>query len=527
MTFLPIVERELRLASRRGWTYWLRVILGAIAVAVVGMALGFHLATGSRTAVGGAVFPWLATVLLMLCCFVGVFVTGDCLSEEKREGTLGLLFLTDLKGFDVVLGKLIATSTTTFSGLLAIFPVLGIVLLLGGVSPGEFARTLSVLVNTLFFSLAAGLLASAANVSERKSRGWTLGLILLALAGTPLIEVALATMGIGNLPPLSAASPLTSLRMASDVSYLVGPHRFWNSLLVIHLAGWLFIVIASVILPRRWREGTEPDTRRTRRPAVVVSEKLRARRRSLLDADPVTWIATRRTLPAWVFGAICSVTVVAVGAGTWAESGLGVAGVPIIAWLLGLVIRTSIVWQSTRFFSESRKSGALELLLCTPLTNRELIRGQWVAVRRHYLIPVLSVVCLYLIGAAAILWSGGSNTFPMGGLPVIGYLLGMQAYRVVRFATEVFAAISVGMLMGLIARRPGHAAGLATLFVVVLPEVAFCIPSVIVLIPLSLWAWDRVRREVRTPDGGRILVQPHPPASAPPSHRIPPLLKSE
>ena len=44
------------------------------------------------------------------CLLSGVWFTADCLSEEKREGTLGLLFLTDLKGYDVVLGKLVATS---------------------------------------------------------------------------------------------------------------------------------------------------------------------------------------------------------------------------------------------------------------------------------------------------------------------------------------------------------------------------------------------------------------------------------
>src|SRR4030095_13140978 len=113
----------------------------------------------------------LSVPLLILCSFTGVFITADCLSEEKREGTLGLLFLTDLKGYDVVLGKLIATSLASLTGLLTIFPVLGIVSFLGGVSPGEFWRVMLALLNTLFFSLATGLVASAANVSERKSRG--------------------------------------------------------------------------------------------------------------------------------------------------------------------------------------------------------------------------------------------------------------------------------------------------------------------------------------------------------------------
>ena len=68
------------------------------------------------------------------CLFSGVFLTADSLSGEKREGTLGLLFLTDLKGYDVVFGKLIATSLNGFYALLAIFPVLALPLVMGGVT---------------------------------------------------------------------------------------------------------------------------------------------------------------------------------------------------------------------------------------------------------------------------------------------------------------------------------------------------------------------------------------------------------
>src|SRR2546426_11176381 len=50
---------------------------------------------------------------------------------------------------------------SAFYGLLAILPVMAIPLLAGGVTPGEVARMVCVLINTLFFSLAAGMLVSA------------------------------------------------------------------------------------------------------------------------------------------------------------------------------------------------------------------------------------------------------------------------------------------------------------------------------------------------------------------------------
>src|SRR2546426_9229858 len=56
---------------------------------------------------------------------------------------------------------------SAFYGLLAILPVMAIPLMAGGVTPGEVARMVWVLINTLFFSLAAGMLVSA--FRDRKS----------------------------------------------------------------------------------------------------------------------------------------------------------------------------------------------------------------------------------------------------------------------------------------------------------------------------------------------------------------------
>src|SRR5208282_939788 len=91
-------------------------------------------------AIGQTLFYVIPSGAFLYCLFTGVRSTADCVSEEKREGTLGLLFLTDLKGYDVVGGKLVATSLNSFYGLTAIFPVLAIPLLMGGTTSAEFWR---------------------------------------------------------------------------------------------------------------------------------------------------------------------------------------------------------------------------------------------------------------------------------------------------------------------------------------------------------------------------------------------------
>src|SRR5437762_13702126 len=100
MTFLPIADRELRVAARKRSTFWLRVIAASVTILISAGFLGIG---GLMEAQGGGMFPlslgailfWILTWGSFVCaCFAGVFFSSDTLSEEKREGTLGLLFLT-------------------------------------------------------------------------------------------------------------------------------------------------------------------------------------------------------------------------------------------------------------------------------------------------------------------------------------------------------------------------------------------------------------------------------------------------
>jgi ABC-type transport system involved in cytochrome c biogenesis permease component len=156
MTVLPIAGRELVVAARRPGTYWLRTCVATIALAL--FYLAFQISSAPLASSGRSLFVNLGSVLLTLAMLAGVFLTADCLAAEKREGTLGLLFLTDLKGYDVVLGKLAAHSLHAVFGLLAVFPVLALPLLMGGLGSGEFWRTMLVFIVTMYMSHGLGIL---------------------------------------------------------------------------------------------------------------------------------------------------------------------------------------------------------------------------------------------------------------------------------------------------------------------------------------------------------------------------------
>src|SRR5437588_6040880 len=158
-----------------------------VAAAAILTGVFFYLANVRNPPQGIAqsIFLGLSVLALIYCLAAGRRSTADCLSQEKRDGTLGLLFLTDLKGYDVILGKLAATSLSGFYGLLAIFPILAVPLLLGGLTNGEFWRVVLILVNSFFFSLATGIFVSTLNQAARKAMALTFLLIFLFVAICP------------------------------------------------------------------------------------------------------------------------------------------------------------------------------------------------------------------------------------------------------------------------------------------------------------------------------------------------------
>src|SRR5688572_22846626 len=106
MPLWPVAAREARAAARAPRTYAWRAAVTAIGIAIIPMSLTTSAAGASP---GRAIFGGVAMLAFLYCIFGGVLRTADAIAEEKRENTLGLLFLTDLKAADVISGKLLAS----------------------------------------------------------------------------------------------------------------------------------------------------------------------------------------------------------------------------------------------------------------------------------------------------------------------------------------------------------------------------------------------------------------------------------
>jgi ABC-type transport system involved in multi-copper enzyme maturation permease subunit len=259
MTFLPIVERELRVAARRRGTIGMRMKIAGVATLCVAACFVASLIAPS-VSFGQSLFWGLSGLCLFYCLFAGRLMTADCLSREKREGTLGLLFLTDLKGYDVVLGKLAATSLDGFYVLIALIPFLAVPLLAGGMTNGELWRMALVLVNTFLFSLAVGLFVSAVSRDEQKALGANFVLFLALAAGPP----AMAGLLILSRPrhplvdELFYSCPVYAFWQCADAEFKRSPGHFWWSIATTFNLTLLLALLACRTAPRAWQDQPAP-----------------------------------------------------------------------------------------------------------------------------------------------------------------------------------------------------------------------------------------------------------------------------
>jgi ABC-type transport system involved in multi-copper enzyme maturation permease subunit len=401
MTFLPIVERELRVASRRRGTYGMRMkIAGAATLAAAVCFVVSQIAPAFSF--GYNLFWGLSGMCMIYALAAGRLMTADCLSREKREGTLGLLFLTDLKGYDVVLGKLAATSLDGFYGLLAVFPLLAVPLLVGGMTNGELWRMALVLVNTFLFSLAVGLFVSSVSRDEQQAMGANLGLLLLLAAVPAAFAGLLIASGVGPGPrvdKLFFSCPVYSFWRGADAHYKVSRGHFWWSIATTFTLTLLLVLLACRMAPRSWQDKpVSPRSRkgerrrRWRRWREGNEEKARTFRERLLAQNAYSWLAARPYLKSSYVWTSLGLMVV-----WWVFTALMIGHIDdsanfTLALLLNGMLKLWITSEAGHQLAEDKKSGAFELLLATPLTVRDMVRGQWLALRWQFLKPLTAAV---------------------------------------------------------------------------------------------------------------------------------------
>ena len=132
-----------------------------------------------------------------------------------------------------------------------------------------------------------------------------------------------------------------------------------------------------------------------------------------------------------------------------------------MALLLTATLKLWVIVEAGQRFASDREIGSMELLLCTPLTVGDYVRGQLLSLRRQFFKPAMVVLAaLAALMSVAVTRPGNSGWFPWAAAAVL-------------FAADLGAAALDAMWTGLTRKTHTRATLATVLRILVFPWVAY------------------------------------------------------
>ncbi len=455
----PIAYRELLVQARSKGLHRSRIFVSVFLLCWGGIFAAVYHFGGLIPA--GQMFPIFGSILLMLSLFGGSQSTADAISVEKREGTLGLLFLTPLKSGDVVIGKLVANGLPLVYVAITAFPLLSLVFVAGGVQGKDLITLFAATLGTLYFSTAAGLFVSSLGRDRKRVAGhasW------IAIAYWILPRIVLEYLRAKGYPSWTWQALLL---ICPPFAYGPGaaPAEMMVSLVGTLVLGSLFLLGAWYFVPRRWQDKAERGEKtwraRWRQHWYGRPEVRAALRTRLLEHGPFYWLCARDR---WKVVANILITAMFLGGAAWivaaAVPGGGAVGtLAACAAALTFMQKIGISAAAANPLIDEAEQGTLELMLSTPLSAREILYGQLRAIVRQNRWPYLAILGMQVLALGLLLaFMGGTpKGFILGGLVIL--LHAFDLYTLAHIAPWCVTRV----------KQPRHAPQTALLQVVMLP----------------------------------------------------------
>jgi ABC-type transport system involved in multi-copper enzyme maturation permease subunit len=405
MNLTPVIGRELRSQSRSPFTYYLRVI-GVVAAIVVAASVVLDGISPDR--MGPLLFQRLHQTFFVAIWILVPMLTADCISMERREGTIGLLFLTPLKPFEIVLSKAAAGGIRAFTFWLSTLPVLAIAFMAGGVTWLEGVASVLINAAAILCALCAGFVASS--LCKRWSSAMVAALGLSGIMSAGFIGAS-GCLYIAAFPfwkhfawpsymrilrqerkfeyfQIFAGGTYVDLDIANSnghVSTVLTPAGcgiYLGTICVVTLCSFLLLILsawfAAWYLKRVWQEGPPSATRAkiehslmTPRFGVAFFKRWLNRK---LEKNPIGWLEMRswtgRTV-AWGWFAV----VISFYTAAFRSQGMTYL-VPRVQELMMWGIFGVLALVSSGSFHRERETRVLEILLASPVSTWDIISGR-------------------------------------------------------------------------------------------------------------------------------------------------------
>lgn len=468
MNVWPVIVRELRQQARQKFTFTLRGLgVGLMTIAAILFALEYSFGPY----LGGWLFAGLHITLFYAIWVLVPLSASDCISRERREGTLGLLFLTPLRAREIVMAKALAHGLRAGTLLLAVLPVLTIPFILGGVSWQQAAMSALVNFSAVCWALAAALVASAGTRSSLRALVGAVVFTICAMLAHAITLGALTSPGIffsGNMLGflderlLYGMSPMgmNQIRAGGGMirggvgTLLIGAVQ---GALVSMLVWYGAVLFAASHVRRTWREEPPPrwvqDLQKTFCTPVLWQGFFKRWMRWKIERNPVGWLEQRTwagRLVTWTWFAI----VISLYSAIFTDRSFfrNFSGMQMtLAWLM----MGSIAASAAGSFRRERESGVLELLLVTPLSSAHIIGGRLRGLWGQFLPAVAALLIIWVYFQSIFRRYDDLGKILFFGvtfftLPIVGLYFSLLCRS---FITAFLATLAVGLLLPVLLDR--------------------------------------------------------------------------
>ncbi|HEY6227841.1 MAG TPA: hypothetical protein VI282_12030 [Verrucomicrobiae bacterium] len=412
MNVRPLIVRELRAEARRANTYWLRAVAAGLLTALFAWS-AWNL-QGSAAMLGPLLFNAISQGLDLSILVIVAAITADSISSEKREGTLGLLFLTPLTARDIILGKIAIHSVRALGIFVAVLPIVALPFLLGGIPFASVTLFFCVLPCLVMIAVASGILASVFSTEWIESIVWAEVICFVLVVMLWVIQFSAANAianGILRVAPRAFTMvfvviiPAVALIYAAMVLKMAIGYssrrlnRTWQQQAVA-TESWLARMFKSDDFSF-WRWAFHWNTQKAR------------------DRNPIAWLQEYNwssRLTKWGWFALIFV----------AQWRLFLTWRQFMEYQLQLyrLVAFGIAFSAAASFRRERQSGALELLLVTPISAGKLIFGRLQGVWFHFFPAMAILATVWTMGPQILslpLWQAWYLVGAYFCIPIIGF----------------------------------------------------------------------------------------------------------
>jgi ABC-type transport system involved in cytochrome c biogenesis permease component len=435
MVIFSIIHRELIGAARKRVTYLARSASAGIALLVFAIVSATHHTSMWR--LGNDLLQVIALFAFVEAFIAGARFTSDCISEEKREGTIGLLFLTHMSALEVVVGKLVTRSLGAIYNLTAIMPVFWLCILVGGVTWRQIIAITVLLFCTTIFSLSCGIYISCRGMQEKQVLIGSLALPA-AVYVLPLMLWSILNLIFQDNPAVETLLLLSPIYAHKIALYNLTPGLFYTCAWIA-LLSLLFVLLGARHLKRNSLSVVE-ESHSSNTARELKTPRLRprlVRLEYLGSANPAHWLAWQRQnrkspiafcIVALFFGLIVRILLIS-------KAHYGPPVAIFGTYFLHATYKFMVTAEAARQLNHDRRNGALELLLSTPLTPDAIVSGVYDSTQR-LLRP--AAICLAICNLT---WMSDREFFNDVGV--------FLPCSVILIFTDTFALTWRGMAIGL------------------------------------------------------------------------------